>query len=88
MLSGACGPIFQSYFNYIKNLNIDVLGIDIRENQFTRNLLGSNFLQSPSAEKEPDEYLKFLKNNNNKFDLFFPYSDEELLVLSKFYYTN
>jgi len=83
MLSGACGPIFQSYFNYIKNLNIDVLGIDIRENQFTRNLLGNNFLRSPIAEKDPDLYLNFLKNNINKFDLFFPYSDEELLVLSK-----
>lgn len=83
MLSGACGPIFQSYFNHIKDLNIDVLGIDIRENQFTRNLLGNNFLRSPSAEKEPDKYLNFLKNNINKFDLFFPYSDEELLVLSK-----
>ena len=83
MLSGACGPIFQSYFKYIKNLNIEVLGVDIRENQFTRNLLGSNFLLSPSAEKDPDLYLNFLKNNINKFDLFFPYSDEEILVLSK-----
>jgi len=83
MLSGACGPIFQSYFKYIKNLNIEVLGVDIRENKFTRNLLGSNFLLSPSAEKDPDAYLDFLKNNINKFDLFFPYSDEEILVLSK-----
>ncbi|MDB4848126.1 ATP-grasp domain-containing protein [Candidatus Pseudothioglobus singularis] len=83
MLSGACGPIFQSYLNYLNNLNIDVLGIDIRENQFTKNLLGDNFLLSPSAEKTPDQYINFLEVNINKFDLFFPYSDEELIALSE-----
>tara|TARA_B110000008_G_scaffold278541_1_gene322689 strand:- start:3489 stop:4388 length:900 start_codon:yes stop_codon:yes gene_type:complete len=83
MLSGACGPIFQSYLNYINNLNIDVLGIDIRENQFTKNLLGNNFLLSPSAEKTPNQYINFLEDNINKFDLFFPYSDEELITLSE-----
>jgi len=83
MLSGACGPIFQSYLNYLNNLNIDVLGIDIRENQFTKNLLGDNFLLSPSAEKTPDQYINFLEVNINKFDLFFPYSDEELITLSE-----
>lgn len=83
MLSGACGPIFPVYLKYIKNLNIDVLGIDIRENQFTKKILGKNFLKSPSAQKNPDLYLNFLESNINKFDFFFPYSDEEILVLSR-----
>lgn len=83
MLSGACGSIFPAYLQFIKNSNIDVLGIDIRENQFTREMLGENFLKSPSADKDPELYISFLKNNINKFDFFFPYSDEELMVLSQ-----
>jgi carbamoyl-phosphate synthase large subunit len=83
MLSGACGPIFYSYFNYLKDRNIGILGIDIRENQFTKDILGDNFLKSPSAEENPKAYIKFLKSNEDKFDLFFPYSDEELFALSK-----
>ena len=82
MLSGACGSIFHSYFNYIKDMGIDVIGIDIRANQFTKDFLGDNFLKSPSAAKNPKLYINFLEKNIHKFDFFFPYSDEELIALS------
>ena len=47
--SGSCDSIFQSYFNHIIDLNIDVIGIDIRENRFTRKILCDNFFRSPGA---------------------------------------
>ena len=83
MLSGACGPIFQSYLNYIRSLNIDVIGIDIRENQFTKKKLGSSFFLSPNVREDSNLYINFLMNNLKEFDLFFPYSDEELVALSR-----
>jgi len=82
LLSGACGPIFHDYYQYLIGQGIEVLGMDIRSNPFTESLLGNNFLLGPSVSEHPTRYIDFLNENIDRFDYFFPYADEELPVLS------